>query len=159
METTVWTPWRQGDIGEMSAMGRLVKMGAIVFISPFHSPDYDLIADFGEKLVRVQVKTSVAWHKSRFVVALCTRGGNQSWNRVIKRLDASRCDSLFVHVGDGRRWYIPATALGGRSGILLGGPKYSEYEIEPGEPLPRRSPPLDSASPWRGSRAVKGTAL
>jgi len=76
------------------------------------SPDYDLIAEFDGRLERVQVKTSVAWHKHRFVVAICTRGGNQSWNGVIKRLDATRCDRLFVHVGDGRRWYIPANALG-----------------------------------------------
>ena len=125
----------------------------------FHSPDYDLIADLGGPLERVQVKTSVAWHKGRFVVALCTRGGNQSWNRVIKRLDASRCDRLFVHVGDGRRWYIPATALGGGSSISLGGPKYAEFEVDPGEPLAPRYPTLDSAPAWRDSRAVKGDAL
>ncbi len=125
----------------------------------FHSPNYDLVADFGDRLVRVQVKTSVAWHKRRFVVALCTRGGNQSGNGVIKRLDATRCDRLFVHVGDGRRWYIPSGVLGGGSAICLGGPKYAEYEVEPGEPLLPRFPTLDSAPPWRGSRAVKGVAL
>jgi hypothetical protein len=69
---------------------------------------------------------------------LATRGGNQSWNGVIKRLDATRCDSVFVHVGDGRRWFIPATALGGNSHIVLAGPKYSEFEVEPGDPLPAR---------------------
>jgi hypothetical protein len=125
----------------------------------FHSPDYDVIADFDGEIVRVQVKTSVAWHRGRFVVALCTRGGNQSWNRVIKRLDATRCDRVFVHVGDGRRWYIPASTLGCGSAICLGGPKYQEYEIEPGQPLQPRVPTLDSAPPWRDSRAVKGDAL
>ncbi len=50
-------------------------------------------------------------------------------------MDASRCDRIFVHAGDGRRWYLPVTALGGSSAICLGGPKYSEFEIEPGEPL------------------------
>jgi hypothetical protein len=107
----------------------------------------------------VQVKTSVAWHKHRFVVSLCTRGGNQSWNRVIKRLDATRCDSLFVHVGDGRRWYMPVAALGGGSGIVLGGPKYAEYEIDLGQPLPAWVASLDSADSRRDTRAVKGTAL
>ena len=127
---------------------------------PFgHSPDYDLLADFGDRIVRVQVKTSVCWHNNRFVVALCTRGGNQSWNGVIKRLDATRCDRLFVHVGDGRRWYIPAAELGGGSSIVLGGPKYAEYEVEPGEPLRPRFPSLDSAPPWRDSGAVKRDAL
>ena len=117
--------------------------GALVSLPMFHSPDYDLAADFGERPVRVQVKTSISWHKKRFIVALCTRGGNQSWNGVVKRLDATRCDHLFVHVGDGRRWFNPASALGGGSGIVLGGPKYAEYEVEPGEPLPPRLPTLD----------------
>ena len=63
------------------------------------------------------------------------RGGNQSWNGVVKRLDATRCDYLFVHVGDGRRWFIPARALGGGSAIALGGPKYAEFEVERGTPL------------------------
>ncbi|HTW12749.1 MAG TPA: group I intron-associated PD-(D/E)XK endonuclease, partial [Solirubrobacteraceae bacterium] len=146
-----WNPRRQGDIGELSAISWLIRAGAVVSQPLFHSPDYDLIADFGDRPLRVQVKTSVAWHNERFVVALCTRGGNQSWNGVIKRLDATRCDHLFVHVGDGRRWFIPATALGGGSGISLGGPKYSEYEVEAGEPLSPRFPTLDSGAPWRGS--------
>jgi hypothetical protein len=78
---------------------------------------------------------------------------------VIKRLDAARCDSVFVHVGEGRRWYIPASALGGGSGIALGGPKYAEFEIEPGEELMPRFPTLHSGTSWRGTRVVKGTAL
>jgi PD-(D/E)XK endonuclease len=154
-----WNPRRQGDIGELSAINWRIGAGAVVSMPMFHSPDYDLVADFGDRPLRVQVKTSGWWHKGRFIVALCTRGGNQSWNGVVKRLDSTRCDQLFVHVGDGSRWFIPASALGGGSGIVLGGPKYAEYEVEPGEPLPARSPPLDSGPPWRDSRAVKGDAL
>ena len=159
MASAHWSPRRQGDLGELSAVVWLTEAGATVSMPLFHSPDYDLIADFDGDVSRVQVKTSVCWAKRRFVVALCTRGGNRSWNGVVKRLDATRCDHLFVHVGDGRRWYIPARALGGSSAIALGGPKYSEYEIEPGRPLLPRFPTLDSAPPWRDSRAVKGDAL
>ena len=79
-------------------------------------------------------------------MALCTRGGNQSWNGIVKRLDATRCDCLFVHVGDGRRWYIPASAWAAVAAIVLGGPKYAEYEVEPGEPLQARPPPLERRS-------------
>jgi PD-(D/E)XK endonuclease len=121
----------------------LSQAGALVAKPLFEAPDYDLIADFGDHIDRVQVKTSTCWAKNRFVVALCTRGGNQSWSGIVKRLSASRCDTLFVHVGDGRRWYIPAIALGGGTTIVLGGPKYAEYEVEPGEPLQARSPPTD----------------
>jgi hypothetical protein len=140
-----WTPRRQGNTGELSAMDWLTRAGASVSRPVFDHPDYDLIADFGGRLVRVQVKTSSCWRNARWYVTLATRGGNQSWNGLVKLLDAMRCDSLFVHVGDGRRWYIPRTALGGGCRIVLGGPRYAEFEVEPGGPLPVRSGPLAQA--------------
>jgi PD-(D/E)XK endonuclease len=142
----LWTPRRQGDAGELSAIEWLMRTGAIVCKPLFESPDFDLAADFGDRIDRVQVKTATHHRKGRWEVKLCTMGGNQNWNGIVKRLDASRCDALFVHVGDGRRWYIPASALGGGSQIRLGGPKYAEYEIQPGEPLQGRPPPVSRAS-------------
>ena len=136
---SVWTPRRQGDAGEPSAITWLTEVGALVAKPLFENSDYALIADFGDRIDRVQVKTSTCWRNDRWNVTLCTRGGNQSWNGIVKRLDAPRCDALFVHAGDGRRWYIPAAALRGSSGILLGGPKYLEYEVQPSHPLPARS--------------------
>ena len=113
--------------------------GATVFIPVGHTPsDYDLIADFGNGAVRVQVKTSTCWRNRRWNVTLATRGGNRSWSGLVKRFDASRCERLFVHVGDGRRWFIPVAAVGGGSGINLGGPKYAEFEVDPGDPLQSR---------------------
>jgi hypothetical protein len=119
----------------------LAARGASVFIPVAHTPrHYDLIADFGDRPVRVQVKTATHFRNRRWEVSLCTRGGNQSWSGLVKRLDPTRCDAVFVHVGDGRRWYIPVSAVGGGSGILLGGPKYAEFEVERGAPLPVRTP-------------------
>jgi hypothetical protein len=138
----VWTPRRQGDLGELSAINWLTEAGAQVLVPLFSHPDYDVIADFGrDGLVRVQVKTSSQWQRSRFIASLCTRGGNQSWNRIVKRMDPSRCDRVFIHVADGRRWYIPSAELGGGTSICLGGPKYAEFEVESGSRLPARGPP------------------
>jgi hypothetical protein len=53
----------------------------------------------------------------------------------VKHFSSERCDWLFVLVADGRRWFIPASEVGGGDGILLGGPKYAAYEVEPGRPL------------------------
>jgi hypothetical protein len=136
-----WTPRRQGDAGELSAMTWLTEAGALVAKPLFENADYDLLADFGDHIARVQVKTCTCWRGARWEVTLATRGGNQSWSGLVKRLDATRCDALFVHVGDGRRWYIPAGELGGGSGILLGGPKYAAYEVDPGQALQARPPP------------------
>ena len=135
-----WTPKRQGDAGELSAISWLFSAGADVWVPLFTSSDVDVIADFGDRIDRVQGKTSTCWRNGRWNVTLCTRGGNQSWNGLVKRLDPSRCDALFVHAGDGRRWYILASALGASSALLLGGPKYAEYEVEPGERLKGRPP-------------------
>ena len=134
------SPRRQGDLGEMSAMDWLASKGYGVNFPIGHSPDYDLIADDGESLVRVQVKTTTQYMKRRWKVMICTRGGNQSWNGTVKWFSPSRCDWLFVLVADGRRWFIPAEAVGGTSGLLLGGPKYAEFEVEHGRPLPSADP-------------------
>src|SRR5947209_3374125 len=120
-------PRGQGDLGEWSAMVWLAGQGAAVFIPIAHCRDYDMIADWGEGALRVQVKTSAVFDQRRWYVAVCTRGGNQSWNGLVKRLDPSRYDYLFVHVGDGRRWFIPSSVVEGGTKIALGGPKYGEF--------------------------------
>src|SRR5215211_950014 len=103
---------QQGDLGEASAIEWLTSIGAIVFLPFGHSPDFDLVADGNGRLLRIQVKTSTQSVEtpdghSRHVVALATRGGNQSWTGVAKRFEPSRFDHLFVLTGDGRRWFIP----------------------------------------------------
>lgn len=64
-------------------------------------------------------------------------GGNQSWNGAAKKLDPTSVDYIYVLTGDGRRWFIPSTALEAGTAITLGGPKYSEFEIEATNPLDR----------------------
>ena len=113
----------------------LGSRGYGVFVPVGHSPDVDLVADDGEVLIRVQVKTTTLCRNRRWEVTLCTRGGNRSWNGLVKRFSAARCDWLFVLVADGRRWFIPAAAVGGGTGIMLGGPKYARFEVDTGRPL------------------------
>jgi len=133
------TPREQGDIGELSALSWLTEQGAKVSIPFGHSPDYDLVADRERRLLRVQVKTATFFRHSRWEVNLATYGGNQSWTGLVKRFDPSRYDFLFVLVGDGRRGFIPSDALGGGRRIVLGGPKYAEFEVKPGCPILRHS--------------------
>ena len=129
-------PRLQGDIGELSALGWLADQGADVFVPIGHSRDVGLIAIFGEHLLRVQVKTSTGvLSNRRYEVTLATRGGNRSWNGLVKRFSSKRCDYLFAHVGDGRRWFIPSGAVDGGSGIILGGPKYAAFGVDRGRPL------------------------
>ena len=128
-------PRGQGDQGEMSAMLWFGERGAAVFVPLTHCRDFDFIADWGEGVARIQVKTSTQFRNRRWFVVVCTRGGNRSWTGLVKYLDPASYDYLFVLIGDGRRWLIPAAEVGGRSAVLLGGPKYMRYEIERGRPL------------------------
>jgi hypothetical protein len=159
--TTRIPPRIQGDCGEFSAIGWLLSRGARVFLPFEHSPDVELVADFGHSLIRVQVKTSTVCRNDRYEVALVTRGGNRSWSGVVKNFCPTQCDYLFVHTGDGRRWFVPSEAVEGGCYIKLGGPKYAAYEVEPGDTLEAMAAPRIArlADPRRGSRAVKGDAL
>jgi Holliday junction resolvase-like predicted endonuclease len=98
------SPRKQGDLGELSAIDWLSAHGYTVYLPLGHSPDVDLIALDDERTLRVQVKTSTVYHKDRWDVMICTRGGNRSWNGLVKYFSAKRCDRLFVLVADGRRW-------------------------------------------------------
>jgi hypothetical protein len=123
-------PRRQGDIGEMAAAEWLTRNGYGVWIPLCHSPDVDLIAQREASYYRVQVKTATFFRNGRFAVTLATRGGNRSWSGQVKTLDPNRYDYLFVLVADGRRWFIPAPDVAGKSEILLGGPKYARFEVD-----------------------------
>lgn len=134
---TKFHPRQQGDLGEAAAIHWLTSIGAVVSFPLFHSPDYDLVAEIGRRLVRVQVKTSRHNHDvtGHFAVQLATSGGNRSWTGVIKTFDRKRVDFLFVLVGDGGRWFIPASEIEGMRAISLGGDKYSEFQVGRTEPL------------------------
>ncbi len=132
----------QGDLGEASAIEWLTSVGATVFVPVGHSPDVDLVTGAYGRLLRIQVKTSTqcittpSGHE-RSVVSLATRGGNQSWSGAMKKIDPALFDYLFALTGDGRRWLIPSIALEACTSVTLGGPKYSEFEIESGRAVDR----------------------
>src|SRR3954454_7821308 len=146
MTTQRLKPREQGDIGELSAMEWLASKGARLFVPLFRSPDVDLVVQLGGRLHRIEVKTCNHKRSDRWTVQISTRGGNQSWTGVVTYSDPERSDFLFVHVGAGRRWFIPPSALDCVSAVTLGGSKYSQFEIERGRPL-RQSAALESFAP------------
>ncbi|MEA2302515.1 MAG: endonuclease, partial [Solirubrobacteraceae bacterium] len=155
-------PRLQGDLGEQSAVDWLRWEGYWVYLPLGHSPHIDMIAVDGEaRPLRIQVKTSTQFHNGRWTVAVCTRGGNRSWNGIVKHLDPSQIDYLFVLVGDGRRWFIPAAAIGGGSCVLLGGPKYAGFEVDAGRSLlvNRTSGPLPFCGPAGFRSGQTGSAV
>ncbi|MDX6640687.1 MAG: endonuclease [Solirubrobacteraceae bacterium] len=125
----------QGDQGEIAAIAWLAANTRMVALPLGNASDYDVLAEIDGSIARVQVKTTSQQRGRRWPVSLATRGGNQSWNRIVKRFSAGRCDYLYAHTACGRRWFIPAKEVEGATCIVLGGPKYAAFEIEPGAPL------------------------
>jgi hypothetical protein len=137
INSTKRDPRGQGDQGEMAALVWLVGHGATVFVPLGNCRNYDLVADFGERALRVQVKTTTRGVRDRWQVTVCTRGGNRSWSGLVKYLDPNDYDYLFVLAGDGRQWFIPSPSVEATSALCLGGPKYAEFEVESGSPIRR----------------------
>ena len=120
----------------------LASKGALIWVPLGHSPDVDLMAEMERRICRVQVKTSTQSAETpnghrRWRVMIATSGGNQSWSGTTKKFDPAEIDYLFVLVGDGRRWFIPAASIEARRQVALGGSKYAEFEIERGQPIER----------------------
>lgn len=137
----------------------LVSQGGHLYVPMGHSPDIDIIVAFGERLLRIEVKTTTCQSRpDRWALMIATRGGNQSWNGLVKHFDPARCDYLFAHVGVGRRWLIPTDALGAASSISLGGPKYSEFEVDGGRPLVP-APALNPGKPREGAVSTMPLSL
>jgi hypothetical protein len=116
MERRLINRRQQGDLGEASAIEWLTRQGATVLIPFGHSPHYDLVADIDGRLLRIQIKTSTQEEVTpdghrRSAVAVATRGGNQSWAGLAKKIDPSRFEFLFALTGNGRRWLIPSTVI------------------------------------------------
>jgi hypothetical protein len=148
--------WRQGDLGEASALEWLTGQGAQVYVPFGHAPDADLMAILDGRALRIQAKTSGRRRTGGWEVALATRGGNQSWSGVSKCFDSARCDYLFVLVADGRRWFIPSGEIKARHSIVVGPAKWARWEVEPGRPFRRA---LDCAPARWGTEAVKRVRL
>jgi bifunctional DNA-binding transcriptional regulator/antitoxin component of YhaV-PrlF toxin-antitoxin module len=145
-------PRQQGDIGEAAAIDWLTRLGARVSFPLFHTPDYDLVADLSNRLIRVQVKTSSCRHGStdHFAVQLAPSGGNQSWNGTVKQFRSPAVRLPLVLVQDGRRWFIPSGEVEGRHAVTVGGEKYSEFEVGRSEPLNYEAASTLDAS-WGGA--------
>jgi hypothetical protein len=153
---TKFHPRQQGDVGEAAAIEWLTRIGACVAFPLFHSPRYDLIADLGSRLLRIQVKTSrrICDETSHYAVQLATSGGNRSWSGVVKTFDPDQVDFLFVLVADGRRWFIPSGEVEGKRGISVGGAKYSEFQVGEAAPLDHGGPGRSKLVDPRGGAGV-----
>lgn len=111
---------KQGDTGMGFAIAYFCKLGWTVSIPITDSQDYDLVVDNGERLLKVQVKTSKYKTKHGiYQVSLKTCGGNRSCQK-IKNFDKNSSDLLFVLLENGNVYLIPREEIKTNTTINLG---------------------------------------
>ena len=117
----------QGNIGMCYAMAYYAKLGWVISIPITDCQDYDLVVDNGEKLLKIQVKTTNFLDKSIYQVNLRTTSGNKT---SVKRKDFSEnsSDILFILTGDKTMYSIPKENIESKTTINLG-EKYKNYIV------------------------------
>jgi hypothetical protein len=119
---TIWrrNPREQGLLGLTDAIGWFGRQGWAVSLPLIDSQPYDLVVDDGATLHRVQVKTTTRRARSgSFMVQVCTRGGNRSF-QTTKSFDPTSCDLLYVLTDTRDRYLIPAAEVRARHTLTLG---------------------------------------
>lgn len=121
-------PKNQGELGVADAVAWFTRAGWTVAVPLVDNQRYDLVADDGATLHRVQVKTSTRRTRSgTWEVELRTNGGNRSRSSSVP-FDPSTCDLLYV-LTDGGRWLLPAGRIRATSSLTVGR-KWEEFRVE-----------------------------
>jgi hypothetical protein len=121
-------PRKQGNAGLGIAIAYFARIGIDVAIPLTDTQRYDLVIDRGDRLERVQVKTTTMKQGHGYSVHLRTIGGNKS-QVVSREFHPSDYEWLFVVCGDATAYLIPTTAITARSALFLSR-KYEQYRIE-----------------------------
>lgn len=118
---------KQGDEGLGAAIAYFCERGDCVNIPLTDSQEYDLIADCGGTLRKIQVKTSTYKTKyGSYSINLSVKGGNRSSTGKIKPFDNQAVDFVFVLTPESR-YLIPADVLGVSTATL--GSVYDCYKV------------------------------
>jgi PD-(D/E)XK nuclease superfamily protein len=120
-------PRKQGNAGLGIAIAYFARIGVDVAIPLTDTQRYDLVIDRGDRLERVQVKTTAMKQGHGYAVHLRTLGGNKS-QVVAREFHPSDYEWLFVVCGDATAYLIPTTAITARSALFLSR-KYEPYRI------------------------------
>jgi len=108
----------QGDNCEAFAVFYYASLGYTVSKPLNHSSYYDLIVDIDGVLKKVECKSSrYKDNEVSYQVCLVTSGGNQSWNKIAKRIDSAKVDEIFILDGDGNYYIFPSKDLHNRKAV------------------------------------------
>ena len=113
-------PREQGEIGLAIAISWFGRTGYAVLLPLCDNQPYDLVVDDGERLLRVDVKTTTRRTRGgAFYVDLRTTGGNRSIY-TSRPFDPHHVEVLFIVTGAGDAYLVPSAELRGRNSITFG---------------------------------------
>jgi hypothetical protein len=120
----------QGNAGLGIAIAYFSRIGLQVAIPLTDTQPWDLIIENGDRLERVQVKTTTqhTTKQGSYVVGLKTVGCNTK-RTVTRDFHPSDYDWLFVVCGDACVYLIPTDAIAVRTALYLGR-KYEAFRLE-----------------------------
>jgi hypothetical protein len=115
------TTVEQGRVGLGMAVAHYTKQRAVVSLPLIDNQSYDLVVDDGNKLSRVEVKTTRFKEKenSCYTVQLRKVRHNKTENKKT-HFDAKSADILFVVTETGDQYVIPASEVDGKASYCLG---------------------------------------
>jgi hypothetical protein len=119
---------QQGDIGVAMAIAYYTKNEYVVSTPLTDNARYDLIIELNGIFTRVQCKTTSYAPNKHYIVALRTSGGNQSWNKIVKRVSKDDADKVFAYSLDGKCYEFPPEIFHEKASITLSS-KYDKYLV------------------------------
>ena len=123
-------PKEKGDLAVAQAINYFMTNGYEVCLPIGDKRPYDLVAELGGLLSRVQIKYAGFYHSdSKYKAALRTMGGNQSYYSA-RKYSNTDFDLLFVYVANGRKFLIPWNELKIRNSLAIEASKYARYEVK-----------------------------
>ena len=122
---------KQGNIGVSYAIAYYSSLGYTISIPLTDTQDYDLVVDNGEKLLRVQVKTTISKSKNsnNYQLNLRVTGGNRSGIGKNKLFSENHCDLVFAMTENLEFYSIPRDKITSNTSISLGD-KWKPYKVK-----------------------------
>lgn len=118
---------QQGTVGVGAAVYEFTKRNWCVSIPVNDIQAYDLVVDDGTDLKKVQVKTTRFMPKGCYVVQLKSVRPNRTTN-IIKQIDNTSFDYLFVLCADESKYLIPSESITAKNSINLGN-RFAKYKL------------------------------
>ncbi len=119
----------RGTIGLAKAISFFCSKHYIVSLPVSDNQPYDLIVDDGNKVSKVEIKTSTAVSKKGDNVVTLKKCRHNKTRNKITPISAKDCDLIFVYTSAGETYLFPSDVLDNMHGITLS-KKYTQYRAE-----------------------------